>query len=924
MTDTPSKPPGAAAPSRWQQISRWGAYLIFLVLSVFVVTLVYLGFSVVPAGAWALGVRAVVVVIAGLLPAMIYNYFIRGRGRILYREYQQNLRRLGIPEAAEQYREKFEAIYGPMHLNERAGLRQGAQAQANDEPQPDQRISPWQSPIMVATLFSLLGWLLTFFPLAPTDWLSPNPNVVVYGFLGAYVFGISSLVRQYVTDDLQPRYYASLTVRYLSVLVLSWLVSFMASPTPVDDFFLNSQERAQLLAFTIGLFPAIGLRAIQRLSARLLGTALFRGKDFDKDPPLGDLEGLTIFQEDRLLLEGIENQQNLVCANIVDLMLKTRFPVEQLIDWMDQALLRLHAGKRIDHFLGCGLRAGTDFLDIYDAVEPPSDPQPPDNSLSTQVARRRQLAEQLDSQCKPEDRPGKTLSLLDNMATALRSDPNMFHIRYWRSHIFEALPDDVERLRVSADLKLMQNLPDEAIAIYNELLRRFPGYLSAYLYRGLARFNRREYVEALTNYQTAIDFSGLQWSNDRYVRLELGRLYRHLEQDEQAVETYETVLKHFPDFNEARFELASLLMTRLTRYEDAIQQYTRVIQNQFNVAEALANRGVARYENWKKQGRQAATRDKELNTAREDLQLALRYRPSLSLAYINLALLYKDLGMPAAQEQILNDALTQFKKTSASDAEYRARLERGNLYLQLNRAPEAVDDFSAAAQIFSQQATPYIFQSIAYRRLDRLDEAVAVLDQAAELDPRLPALHIELVEVADLAWRHDDAARAADLHQLALNLMQDNDEPLARARANLGLSRISLQQNQLEAARAAAHRAVKAAEGRDDQVYTDALYQRALTLVALDEKTLAARDFATCALLYDTLGQGRLAVCALYQRAQVSPDLKVRRNALEAAQKKMDSVLDVFNPEDAQLRKDILALMETLKGLSADDTAAAI
>jgi hypothetical protein len=51
-------------------------------------------------------------VIAGALPAIIYWYFIQGRLRIFYDEYQQNLRRLGFPGNAKLYLDKFDALYG--------------------------------------------------------------------------------------------------------------------------------------------------------------------------------------------------------------------------------------------------------------------------------------------------------------------------------------------------------------------------------------------------------------------------------------------------------------------------------------------------------------------------------------------------------------------------------------------------------------------------------------------------------------------------------------------------------------------------------------------------------------------------------------------------------------------------------------------
>ncbi len=58
-----------------------------------------------------------------------------------------------------------------------------------------------------------------------------------------------------------------------------------------------------------------------------------------------DLDGLNIWYEARLLEEGVEDMQNLATANLVDVMLRTRVPVERLVDWVDQAHLYLRVGK---------------------------------------------------------------------------------------------------------------------------------------------------------------------------------------------------------------------------------------------------------------------------------------------------------------------------------------------------------------------------------------------------------------------------------------------------------------------------------------------------------------------------------------------------------------------------------------------------
>lgn len=55
--------------------------------------------------------------------------------------------------------------------------------------------------------------------------------------------------------------------------------------------------------------------------------------------PLSDLGGLTVWHQARLEEEDVENVHNMASADIVDLMLSTRFPPHRIIDWIDQAVL---------------------------------------------------------------------------------------------------------------------------------------------------------------------------------------------------------------------------------------------------------------------------------------------------------------------------------------------------------------------------------------------------------------------------------------------------------------------------------------------------------------------------------------------------------------------------------------------------------
>ena len=55
---------------------------------------------------------------------------------------------------------------------------------------------------------------------------------------------------------------------------------------------------------------------------------------------------MNVWYEARLVEEGIEEVQNLATSDIGNALLRTRIPPERLINWIDQALLRMHVPCR--------------------------------------------------------------------------------------------------------------------------------------------------------------------------------------------------------------------------------------------------------------------------------------------------------------------------------------------------------------------------------------------------------------------------------------------------------------------------------------------------------------------------------------------------------------------------------------------------
>jgi hypothetical protein len=327
-----------------------------------------------------LGVAGLAVIgILSFLPGWLYIRFIGQRAGAVWDEFVLNLHRLGLdqPQHLPQppvnseyfrpwydgggaalsrhrniYRQKFDAYYG--RSVSAAGQESGVRTET-------------LFPIVLATVVFAIGWTALMWNSTITATPATTVEVLAFGFLGAYLFDIQMLVRRFFQSDLKPSAYASAVVRVVVVLII--VLAMHQLPVFADGS--RTHEEA-VVAFVVGLFPLVGLQALNRLVAVVLRGAV---PTLRNNYPLSDLEGLNLWYEARLLEEGIEDMQNLVSANMVEVLLHTRVPVARLVDWHDQALLYLHlrprrddAGPREhprDALASVGVRSATTFLKAF-------------------------------------------------------------------------------------------------------------------------------------------------------------------------------------------------------------------------------------------------------------------------------------------------------------------------------------------------------------------------------------------------------------------------------------------------------------------------------------------------------------------------------------------------------------------------------
>ena len=170
------------------------------------------------------------------------------------------------------------------------------------------------------------------------------PAVAIVGFAGAYIFSHYDMIRRFSTMDLTSAIMYRLWLRLLIGGILGYLVSSTIKP-----------DSLQLLtAFGLGSIPFNKLPdLISRIALKPLNLSV--ESDVAEQPNFNKLQGLTEDVIDRLQEEGINTTQHLALANPILLLLKTNFQWTIILDMVNQAVLYVFIGDKIEQLRTIGI-----------------------------------------------------------------------------------------------------------------------------------------------------------------------------------------------------------------------------------------------------------------------------------------------------------------------------------------------------------------------------------------------------------------------------------------------------------------------------------------------------------------------------------------------------------------------------------------
>lgn len=182
-----------------------------------------------------------------------------------------------------------------------------------------------------------------------------------FGFLGAFVYAISSLVWSYFNVDLTPHTLVAGSVRMVTASVLAIVLGFFVSSMP---YFNGSESKlVQLMpvvAFFLGYFPDRGLVLLQRA-----GRVLLEDKTDYASMPMHNLPGIGISDEGRLGYEGFSNLEQVEHSDPLDLAIRTGYSYTQLQHWKEQAWLASRLREQYSKWIECTGILGREELMIY-------------------------------------------------------------------------------------------------------------------------------------------------------------------------------------------------------------------------------------------------------------------------------------------------------------------------------------------------------------------------------------------------------------------------------------------------------------------------------------------------------------------------------------------------------------------------------
>lgn len=414
---------------------------------------------------------------------------------------------------------------------------------------------------ILTTLFVILGLSLFFWTYGPSPIQEDAPLMVSFealqamrfGFIGAYLFSLHHVYRRYTTNDLQPIVYTHCTLTLIGGLIFNYVafeaISSVSNDPATTEVTGLSGGILAIVAFSFGYFPYLAIRWFNRVAYNALGANRRRANEL----PLDYIDGISEFHEARLRDEGIDNLQNLASVKIDEILLTTPFSTQEVIEWIDQAILYMYLEpSEIVSFRRGGIRTFTDLRDRWDElfVEDEILKAEIRGQESDEIKRRRELREQRANHFQ------STPTRLDSLYSATRYGTNVAYIENYWKHIRESVQSEQQ-----SRLQLGEKIAEAADKGDIKPIRTLAGEIQSD-----AAWQEADKSDA--SFWADDSIWGIQ-SEDANTLLLKSQLATREDKDDVALEALQKALTLEPENTEVLNSLALLVATEFKEYESA-------------------------------------------------------------------------------------------------------------------------------------------------------------------------------------------------------------------------------------------------------------------------------------------------------------------------------------------------------------------
>jgi len=568
--------------------------------------------------------------------------------------------------------------------------------------------------------------------------------LIFFSYLGAYIFSVQELVRRYNTFDLQPQVYSSTLMRILVAIVITFAGSSLilaagGLEASADNGQTTGMAWAAVVAFAIGAFPSSGTRWIQQQANRILNP---KGDEV-RVLPVKDLQGISDWHEARLLEMGIDDVQNLATVDIRKILLTTRFDTQEIINWIDQAILYARVGDKYSRFKGARI---TTFHELCLRLNKLSFKDPLVNRTPKEI-------EQVEEERKTL---AAVLGLTGPGEMELLSDysnyPNYAFIAeyYLRS-------GRIARQRASEGMGIILGAEAEerdfmqAIEELERRVRHNPKDAEALANLGTAYYGANRIKDALKTLDKALKID----RNMAIAYTNRARIYLDMAKNDEAVRDCTQAIR-IDSHNKHTFNYRGIAFTRLNQLDKALGDFNQALALDDRFAVAYLNRGLAyntrsrfadakedfeayfllgdrdNFDLWLGWGTALLGIGKYLD-AIEKLTRATSYEvPAVASAYSKRGYAYLQLNDPAYDDLARNDLDTAVAKESKLLEAYD---NLGLLETRLKRFDQAVLIYQNVLQQDPKRYVTRYNLAVAYYQLGKLDEVRSEFKKVLEDAP---------------------------------------------------------------------------------------------------------------------------------------------------------------------------------------------